>query len=301
AGGWILRRAGVRGRRFAAILGGMVAIVWLGTLFAVVFDSRRATQLFVWRFAPYIDLLMQLLVAAAVVHALLVPAARPRWSTSQVALVLASAVVVAVAYVKVGPVVEWLELVTLVGAAGMLVRLALPRVRDALQRLPAWVAPQVPRAAAVAAAALFIHHVHGPLDGVRARSNLYTGMRGPETDLYDWLRANTPKDATILSPPGLERFRLIGERPIVVDWKGSTYAPSELVEWYRRLEDVSGRRGPRSREEIIEGYEALDRGRLDALKGKYGLSYAVVTRSRAAALGHTVVYENPQFAVLDLR
>jgi hypothetical protein len=301
AGGWILRRAGVRGRRFAAILCGMVAIVWLGTLFSVVFDSRRATQLFVWRFAPYIDLLMQLLVAAAVVHALLVPTARPRWSPPQVALVLASAVAVAVAYVKVPPVVGWLQLATLIAAAGVLMRLALPRVRDALSRVPAWVAPQVPRAAAVAAAALFIHQVHGPIDGVRARSNLYTGMRSPETDLYDWLRANTPKDAQILSPPGLERFRLTSERPIVVDWKGSTYAPSELVEWYRRLEDVSGRRGPRSREEVNEGYEALDRGRLDALKGKYGLSYAVVTRSRAAALGQPVVYENPQFAVLDLR
>ncbi len=301
AGAWIVRRAGARGRRFAAVLCGVLAVVWIGTLFSVVFDSRRAIQLFVWRFAPYIDVLMQLLVAAAAVHALLLPSARPRWSALQVAFVLAAAVAVAVAHYRAAPVADWLELVTLVGAAGVLVRLVLPRLRGMLPRVPAWVAPQLPRAAAVVAAAIFIHDVRGPVDSVRARSNLLTGMHGPETELYDWLRANTPKDAQILSPPGLERFRLASERPIVVDWKGSTYAPSELVEWYRRLEDVSGHRGLRSREDVTEGYEAMDRARLDTLKEKYGLSYAVVTRSRAPALGRPVVYENGAFAVLDLR
>lgn len=301
AGAWIVRRAGARGRRFAAILWGLVAVVWIGTLFSVVFDSRRAIQLFVWRFAPYLDVLMQLLVAAAAVQALLLPAARPRWSSLQVALVVAAGVAVAVAHFRAAPILDWLELVTLVGAAGVLVRLVLPRVRGMLSRVPAWVAPQLPRAAAVVAAALFIHDVRPPVDSVHARSNLLTGMRGPETELYDWLRANTPKDAQILSPPGLERFRLASERPIVVDWKGSTYAPSELVEWYHRLEDVSGHRGLRSREDATEGYETMDRARLDALKEKYGLTYAVVTRSRAPALGRPVVYENAVFAVLDLR
>jgi hypothetical protein len=162
----------------------------------------------------------------------------------------------------------------------------------------------VPRAApwlaAFAAAFAFVGVVREPLGVLRAHSTLLNGMPGAETDLYGWLRASTPKDATILSPPGLERFRLASERAIVVDWKASTYAPSELVEWYRRLEDVSGHPGLHTRDEVVAGYDAMDRTRLEALRQKYHLTHAVVGRGRESALGHRTVYTNGQFAVLDL-
>jgi hypothetical protein len=169
-----------------------------------------------------------------------------------------------------------------------------------VSRIPPAVPRAAPWVAAAVAAFAFFASVRDPLASVRARSNLITGMPGAETDLYAWLRANTPKDATILSPPGLERFRLASERPIVVDWKTSTYAPSELVEWYRRLEDVSGHPGLRGRDEVVAGYVAMDRTRLEALRQQYHLSYAVVARGREGALGHRTVYSNGQFAVLDL-
>ncbi len=102
------------------------------------------------------------------------------------------------------------------------------------------------------------------------------GMRGPEADMYAWIRANTPKDAVFLTPPQLERFRLLGERAIVVDWKGSAYVPSELVEWYRRLEDVSGRKGFRRSDDLSDGYGDLDAARLDPLQKKYKFDYVVV-------------------------
>jgi hypothetical protein len=160
---------------------------------------------------------------------------------------------------------------------------------------------QGPRLAALVAALVFYGQVKGPLESVRARSNLVTGMPGPETDLYAWIQGNTGKDAVFLSPPGLERFRLASERAIVADWKASTYVPSEVLEWYHRLEDVSGRSNPRGRDDVVAGYEALDRARLDALREKYHLTYAVVTRGHEATLGYPVVYANHSFAVLDVR
>ena len=114
-------------------------------------------------------------------------------------------------------------------------------------------------------------------------------------------RAHTDSDATILSPPGLERFRLASERPIVVDWKATPYAPGDMVEWYRRLEDVSGRHHFQTRDEVVQGYDTLDTARLDMLREKYHLSYAVVGRGREGSLGRPVVYSNGGYVVLDLR
>lgn len=299
---WLFRRSEGRGRRFAAMVIGMLVVVWAGSVFAIVFDSKRATQLFVWRLAPYVDLLMGLVVAATASRALLTPRSALRTSRAELAAALAGGAALSVALVtRSKPTLEWLEWMLAIGAAGVALRFALRWVAPMAARVPGLVLRQGPRAAAIVAALLFYGQVKGPLDSVRARSNLVTGMPGPETELYDWIRSNTDKHAVFLSPPGLERFRLASERAIVVDWKASTYVPAEVLEWYRRLEDVSGRSNPRGRDDVIAGYEALDRARLDRLRERYHLSYAVVTKGRDAPLGYPVPYSNRQFAVLDLR
>lgn len=302
-GGWVMRTGDGRGRRFASMLTGLLAVVWIGTLGAVVFDSRRFTQLFVWRFAPYIDLLMQLLVAATAMRLLLTPRAPVRMTRAGAGLAIAGAIGLAVSLVtRDAGSVDWIERMAMLGALGVGVRLAMPWVaRLGTLRVPAWVPKLVPCLAAAAAAMFFAFAVREPLGTVRQRSNLVNGMPGPETDLYAWLREHTAKDATILSPPGLERFRLTSERAIVVDWKASTYAPAEMVEWYRRLEDVSGHPNFHSRDEVVGGYDAMDRKRLDQLKDRYHLTHAVVQRGRDAALGYRVLYANGAFVVLDLQ
>jgi hypothetical protein len=300
-GGWVFRVKEGRGRRFAALVLALLAVVWGGTVAAVVFESRRATQLFVWRFAPYVDLLLQLVIVGSVLRWLLTPRAPLRMPPASVAATAAGLAGLLVSLVtRDPPVVTWIEWMVLLAVVGLGVRAALHYAPDVVKRIPSW----GPRAACVAAGALaafvFVNVVREPLSTVSRRSNLVTGMPGAETDLYAWLREHTPKDATILSPPGLERFRIASERAIVVDWKSSTYAPAELVEWYRRLEDVSGRKGFRSRDEVVSGYDAMDRGRLAALRDKYHLTYAVVGRGREAALGYPTAYANGPFVVLDL-
>lgn len=300
-GGWVLRASGGPGRRFGAMLLGMLAVVWLGTVAAVVFESRRATQLFVWRLAPYIDILMELVVAATAVRLVLAPRAAMRPSRTSLGAVLAGGAGLAVSLVtRDTRTVSWLEAMAILAALGVALRVELPFATRLIQRVPRRVPIAAPWLAAALAALVFFGAVREPLASVRRHSNLITGMPGAETDLYAWLREHTPKDAVILSPPGLERFRLASERAIVVDWKASTYAPAELVEWYQRLEDVSGRREPHTRDEIIAGYDAMDRPRLESLRDKYHLTYAVVLRGHEGALGHRVVYSNGPFVVLDL-
>jgi len=299
-GGWVFRIGQGRGRRMAGVVLGMLAVVWAGSTLAIVFDSHRATQLFVWRFAPYIDILMQLLVAGTAARILLMPGAPLRMSRANLAVAITGGAGLAVSLAtRDASSVDWLERIAEVIAVGI----ALPRFARRIPKVkvPAIVPASVPWLASAVTAVLFAVAVKGPLDSVRARSNLMTGMPGAETDLYAWLRTNTDKDAAVLSPPGLERFRLASERAIVVDWKTTTYAPDELLEWYRRLEDVSGRRGFHGRDEVVAGYDGMDRARLDSLREKYRLSYAVVGRGKDGPLGRPVVYSNGQYAVIDLR
>jgi hypothetical protein len=301
-GGWVFRAGQGRGRRFAAVVAGLLVIVWSGTFAAVVLESRRATQVFVWRFAPYLDILMELMVAASALRLLFAPRAPVRLSAGSLSLCFAGVAGLAVSLVtRDPPTVTWLEGVGGLGVLGAALRLARPRLEPLVLRASPWAGRAPPWVSAVLSAGVFALVVRTPLDSVRQHSNLMTGLPGSETDLYAWLRENTPKDATILSPPGLERFRLTSERAIVVDWKVSTYAPAEMLEWYRRLEDVSGRKNFHTREEVVAGYDAMDRARLDALRDQYHLTYAVVFRGRESALGRRSVYSNGQFVVLDLR
>jgi hypothetical protein len=86
----------------------------------------------------------------------------------------------------------------------------------------------------------------------------------------------------------------------VVDWKSCPFLPDEVLEWHQRMKDVTGRPGFAGSRDL-EGYNSLDRTRLEALRLKYKLDYVVVRRGREAALGeHRVAHANGAFVVLDL-
>ncbi|WP_437299028.1 DUF6798 domain-containing protein [Sorangium sp. So ce426] len=302
AGGWLLRGREGRGRRLGAVVLAMAILLWTGTLLTTWVQIPRVAQLFVWRFAPFLDLLMQLLVCAASVSIAARPSLFRRIPPAALTLTLGG--FVALAMLDKGGDVGWsLVLALAPGAAGALVgaaasllerrRVGLAPARAFLLRFGAY--------AVVAYAALACLRVGVPkVRGYRERSSVIKGMRGPEADMYAWIRASTPKDAVFLTPPQLERFRLLGERAIVVDWKSSAYVPSELVEWYRRLEDVSGRKGFRRSDDLSDGYGDLDAARLGPLKKKYKLDYVVVARGRQRDLPGKVVYQNSRFVILDL-
>ncbi len=138
--------------------------------------------------------------------------------------------------------------------------------------------------------------------GFAKASNLITAHHGPEHELYDWLRTHTPRTAVLLTPPGLEGFRLVAERAIVADWKGCPIIPAEVVEWSHRLGDVSGRHGFRGQADVTTGYAAMDLKRLTALREKYDPDYLVVAHTHDASLNALpVAYSNPQFVVFTLR
>ena len=131
------------------------------------------------------------------------------------------------------------------------------------------------------------------------RSNVFTGIRAGERELYAWMRENTDVGAVFLTPPDVESMRYHGQRAIVVDWKSNPVVPGEVLEWFRRLQDVAGK--PIRSSKDLDGYNSLDEPRLRKLKERYKFDYVVVRRGKERGLPFTKVYSGPAFVVLDVR
>ena len=58
--------------------------------------------------------------------------------------------------------------------------------------------------------------------------------------LATWAKANTPKDATFLVPPGEQSWRLAALRSIVINFKAIPQTSAEMPEWQRRMQHVTG-------------------------------------------------------------
>jgi len=133
------------------------------------------------------------------------------------------------------------------------------------------------------------------------RSTLFNGYPSAvDLELYKWIN-NTNVCSRFLVPPDLQDFRLRGERAIIVDWKSTPIDPDGLIEWYERIQDISGRNGIYTLEEANEGYSNLDRKNLKLLKDKYSISYAVFYADKNTLSYHLpIVFQNNKYVVIEL-
>jgi hypothetical protein len=122
-----------------------------------------------------------------------------------------------------------------------------------------------------------------------------------ENALYAFVKSSTPRDSLFVIPPvGLDYFRLCGQRAIVVDWKALPLNKSMLVEWYNRLEDISGTTEPAEIAAVHQGYLTLDGNRLRALREKYGITHAVLKVSQSIHdKDWREIYRSGKFYVLE--
>jgi hypothetical protein len=302
--GWPLLRD-IRGRaaRLGALLGSMLILIWIATALTTSIYEPRVAQLFVWRLAPYSEMLCQLLAAGALVRAI----AEPRFSRRYSAIHLAQVVAgfgLFLAYQGGTGSTEWRKnlsyaLLALLAAKLVHVGVEVAKGRGAVVgkragELAAFVAPLA------LAAALLANDAADPLRSYRQRSNLITGLHPAERELVEWMRHSTPRDAVFLTPPAIETLRYHGQRAIVADWKSHPMLLDEVVGWYRRIQDVTGRERFRSSADLA-GYDTLDQARLDFLKQKYGFDYVIVGPGREHGLRGRRVFANRGFVVLDVR
>jgi len=327
----LLRGRSGPGPRLVALLVSLAALLWAGTLLTTWVFVPGVAQLFVWRVAPFTDLVGQMLLAAAVARLVSEPARIREYPAPSLLLTAAGIALLCLAEARgdrpwIGRIVLVVAAVGGVGAAlgvafDALVRGTAPRgLGSPLVRSRAsggWppspaallAAPSpLTRYAAFALAPLaFVLWARSSAEyrspaRIERESSLLRGFDPREEELYAWIRDQTPKEARFLQPPLLERFRLTARRAIVVDWKSPPILPGELLEWYDRLGAVAGHPRPRGASEVGKGYDAMDAARLTALRDRYAVDYAVVRRGREASLSRwPTVYSNGGFAVLDLR
>ena len=285
--------ANVRGRLSA--LGGTFSVLVIGaTVVNTVTFVPTVSQLFFWRLAPFAVLLFQVVVSVALVRLVSEPCRVriPPWQLTLAAGGLAIIIMSGARTVLVNGARSTLPNVLLALLLIFLVFIILARAF----RLPgtALIEPVTRQPAVVvggvlAAAALWaVSGASWSLDIGGASGGL------PEQELYKWVRT-TPKDTLFLTPPELETFRLHGQRAIVVDWKSMPVLPAELLEWYRRLCEVSGHQVT-SRTDAIDGYRALDEARVERLRGSFAFDYVVVPAS-SRRLALPVTFEDERYVV----
>src|SRR6266508_3873 len=133
------------------------------------------------------------------------------------------------------------------------------------------------------------------------QSTLLFGMPDRAAEqLYRWA-ATTPKDALFAIPPWLEDFRLHSRRSIIVDWKSVPGLPVEILEWHRRLADVTGLEQVTSEQVAERGYHRMDAMRAERLAARYGAQYVVLRTKLASAMPWChEVFRNREFFVCAL-
>jgi len=284
--------------RLGALAAGISAVAWCGAFAAL--GSERAAALFTWRVAPHAELAFQVLSIAAGTRALLEPELARRYRGKAGAAVGVALGLLVVVYALRRDALP-LEVIFASIAAAVAWR-ALGRW-GGRGTAPAWLGTlateRAPELLAALTGVVLVYFAVGPLGRIPERSSLLRSARSTRA-LAEFMRERTPKQALFLTPPDDDSLRFFGERAIVVDWKGNPAVPAEVLAWYRRIEDVTGRHGM-TREEELRGYDALDEQHLEALRVRYGFDYAVVRRGRERALGdYPRAFEDPNYVVLEV-
>lgn len=277
-------------RLAGALLIACFAAVGSATLLTTVVYVPQVSQAFVWRIAPFGVLLSQLVLLAWMASTPL--RTLPFEPFLRAAFLAVSAGLGALLLLGGEFVWSATALIFALAGAGILIARGMPAGR---------------RSQTVLAAFGFLAMIAAAQQGIENFRHLWrTSTLMPQWQssaqkaLYDWV-AGTPKDALFLTPPELATFRILGLRSIVVDWKSTPMLPGELIDWYRRIEAVSGTVEPRSREQVIAGYGAMTPERLASLHRSFGFDYAVFETPLPQGLPQEAIrYQNDSYVVLQL-
>ncbi|MCC5613490.1 hypothetical protein LC605_00055 [Nostoc sp. CHAB 5836] len=121
-------------------------------------------------------------------------------------------------------------------------------------------------------------------------------------DLTTWVRKNTPKNATFISPPvKFANFIWLTERPTIAKYKLMAQTKAGTLEWFSRMRDLSGNFNgvdpltQFNQKLLTDGYNNLTTDQVKALMIKYDASY-LVTRIQHR-LDIPVVYRNKSYVL----
>ena len=113
-------------------------------------------------------------------------------------------------------------------------------------------------------------------------------MRNSVVDpaMAHWVRTHTDSNEVLLVPPNLKNPYFSFERPVVATFEHIPPSPTDVVEWYARMEALNGGspiegHGFDARSNLARRYRTLDSSQLATIGSQYGASlYLTDNRSR---------------------
>jgi hypothetical protein len=288
-------------KRLTGLYCSLLGMIVIASLLTTIVFIPTVSRLFFWRMAPFCDTLSQILFTAAMVSHAFGERRIPTKDPKVVASIFLGFCLILGWTIAVG----WdfendtiIENLTLFGFAFIAVMLFF---RDTLWKRFLHRSFGNRRVSLFCGGMLLIFLSDSFINSFHNNSNLLKNDLGKaEAELYEWTKT-TEKGTRFVVPLWLANFRLRGERAIIVDWKSTPVDPDGLVEWYRRVQDVSGVEGLDSSDAAYAGYLKMDEDRLRYLVDVYDIDYAVLqVGMELPSNTFPLVFQNEKFAVLEL-
>lgn len=285
-------------KRLVGLYSALLIIIAISTLLTTIVFIPTVSKLFFWRMAPFSVLLSQILLVTAAVNQAFLDKKGPTVNLLIIGLLLL------LGYLFI---FRWyLYQYDLTSGKTLLVTgvMSVCSVLFLRNFIILKIKPIVLDISVIAAACfgmLLLTLIYQYNDTFYRSSNLLNGFPGKaQTELYQWVR-KTKKLDTFLIPPNMENFRLHGERAVVVDWKSTPIDPSGLIEWYKRIQDITALEDIKSHKDAMNAYYLMNKDRLTYLKKKYGINYAVLYRDKNNLnFKLNEVFKNEKFIVMSL-
>jgi len=284
------------GKRIAALYVSAASIVIVATSLSMLgFDF--ITRIFIWRFAPLVILLAQVIFFYGLVnHA---PLRKPEPGSRVIAINWSTLAIVAVGWLGLIRYYIFMEnnggliLCSLIGLIMLLSYfLAQRRVSNTI------VIGLVIFAATIISGMSIVSNP-------KCHYSLLANNCAPSRyELFAWARDRTNAEARFIVPPRLRAFRLLAKRPVFVDWQNIPFRPDEQKEWLRRHLLLSGLPELTSGAQADEAYSNRDPDELIQLAIQLKYKYVVLEVTQVTNFGISdsacEVFRNSEFSVVEV-
>jgi len=283
-------------RHLIAIYASLLIFVLIATLLTTVTFIPFISKLFVWRIAPFCNLLSQIFFVSALINfAFQQSNNSPNKHLLSIGLIGIGGLFIFRWYAYAYGITAF-NTFLIIGLFGFLLILT---SRNYLDRFLGSINLQTVKYLSMALVGLsLIYGYNSYFFKISSFVNNYPGTA--EKQLYSWVKSS-PENSIFVTSLELDSFRILGERAVVVDWRSTPVDPDGLIEWYKRVEDVSGVNEFKNLEDAQNGYLTMDAARLENLKDLYSADYAVLFNNQnISLLNFKTVYKNEKYAVLAI-
>jgi hypothetical protein len=130
-------------------------------------------------------------------------------------------------------------------------------------------------------------------------------LAAPVRGLYQAIHAQTPNEARLLIPPGMNQFRMGARRSVFVDWKCAPMRGDEALEWQRRMLAAMGSTSfPAQGYQLVRAadvaYFARPLSDLVALARREQLTHVLTQRVSAPPPGSKRILQSGRYALYEL-